>query len=88
MSNASGMDIAAVEHLAAVLSARADEIDGIANALTHQFNSVGWYGPDADFTRSNWPNHRAALINVAFALRHAAQVARQNASQQQDVSSH
>jgi hypothetical protein len=83
------MDIQAVRHLASLLASKADEIEAIANALTHQLKSVDWRGNDADKFRGDWNSgHRTQLLHVASILRSTATVARKNANEQEQVSSH
>lgn len=84
-----GMDIQAVRQLAKVLAAKADEIEGIANALTHQLGNVDWKGGDADRFRGEWNSgHRSQLMHVASSLRDTSSVANRNATEQEQVSSH
>jgi len=83
------MDIQRVRQLASLLASKADEIESIANSLTHQLGSVEWRGPDADRFRSDWNSgHRTQLMNVAHSLRDTSSVATRNANEQEQVSSH
>jgi hypothetical protein len=78
---------AAVRTLAGRLSAKADEIDAIANGLSSQLDGVVWVGFHADSFRSDWQStHRTQLHNVATALRDAASRATANANQQEEAS--
>ncbi|GAA2394854.1 hypothetical protein Cme02nite_54870 [Catellatospora methionotrophica] len=84
-----GMDIQAVRHLAKMLGTKADEIEAIANSLTHQLGSVEWRGADADRFRSEWNSgHRSQLLNVASALRDTSSVATRNANEQEQAAAH
>jgi uncharacterized protein YukE len=87
MANFTGMDISAVRTLASQLSAKADEIESITNALSGQLDGVQWEGPDAQNFRTDWQNtHRTQLNNVASALRDASGRATSNANQQDEAS--
>jgi len=87
MASFTGMDIGAVRTLASQLSAKADEIDAIANGLSSQLDGVQWVGFDADSFRSDWQStHRIQLHNVATALRDASTRATANATQQEQAS--
>ena len=84
-----GMDIQAVRQLAKMLAAKADEIEAIANSLTHQLGNVDWRGHDADRFRGDWnTGHRSQLLHVAASLRDTSSVAARNANDQEQVSSH
>lgn len=88
MSGFVGMDVAAVRSLASHLSAKADEIESIANMLSSQLDMVQWVGQDAQTFRGEWQGtHRAQLHTVATALRDAATRANANANQQEQASS-
>ena len=83
-----GMDIGSVRSLATQLSAKADEIEHLASALTSQLDGVAWVGADAENFRSEWQSHhRSQLTAVANALRDASQRATANANQQEQASS-
>jgi uncharacterized protein YukE len=82
-----GMDISAVRGLATQLTAKADEIEQIANTLSGQLDSAQWLGADAEKFRGDWHNtYRAQLHNVAGALRDASTRASHNATQQEQAS--
>jgi hypothetical protein len=83
-----GMDVEAVRLLASQLSAKADEIDTIANALTTQLGNVQWLGMDADTFRGDWnTSYHTQLQTVSSALRDASTRATNNAAQQEQASS-
>ena len=87
MASFTGMDIGAVRTLASQLSAKADEIDAIANGLSSQLDGVQWVGFDADGFRGDWQStHRTQLHAVATALRDASTRATANANQQEQAS--
>ncbi len=84
-----GMDIQAVRQLAKLLAIKADEIEQIANTLSHTLGGVDWKGHDADTFRSEWNSgHRSQLLHVAAALRDTSSTATRNANEQEQVSSH
>ncbi|GGS54349.1 WXG100 family type VII secretion target [Actinokineospora fastidiosa] len=83
-----GMDPQAVRTLATQLTANADQIDSLANALNAQLQGTQWVGQDASSFRSDWESrHRPQLAAVASALRDAATRATVNAQQQEQTSS-
>jgi uncharacterized protein YukE len=87
MVSFTGMDIPAVRTLATQLSAKADEIESIANTLSSQLDGVQWIGFDADGFRNDWQStHRTQLHAVATALRDASTRATANANQQEQAS--
>jgi uncharacterized protein YukE len=87
MSNVLGMDPQQVRQLAVSLNAKADEIDTIMQTLTSSLDNVQWIGTDATTFRNDWQStHRNQLQQVANALRDAATVATNNATQQETAS--
>ena len=87
MAGFTGMDVAALRTLASQLSAKADEIDSIANGLSSQLDGVQWVGFDADGFRNDWQTtHRTQLHAVSTALRDASSRATANANQQEEAS--
>jgi uncharacterized protein YukE len=88
MTSFVGMDVQAVRTLATQFTAKAEEIDSIANSLSNQLNGVQWVGVDGDSFRSDWQSqHRTQLQTVSTALRDAATRATSNANQQEETSS-
>lgn len=87
MAGFTGMDVEAVRTLASQLSAKADEIDTIASALSSSLDGVHWVGLDADGFRGDWHNtYRTQLSTVSSALRDASSRATNNAAQQEQAS--
>lgn len=85
--NMTGMDIAGVRQLAQQLTQKADEISQIASQLTNALNGADWRGPDREKFVSDWQSqHVAALSRVSEGLKQAAQLATQNAQQQEQAS--
>ena len=79
-----GMDIGAVRSLAQQMRAKADEIQQIAGQLTSALTGVQWVGPDRERFVNDWQGqHVTALNRVCEELRNAAQLADQNATQQE-----
>lgn len=82
-----GMDIGAVRSLAQQMRAKADEIQQIAGQLTSALTGVQWVGPDRERFVNDWQGqHVTALSRVCEELRNAAQLADQNATQQEQAS--
>lgn len=85
--NMLGMDVGEVRSFANQLDSRADEIEQIVNTLTNALHQVQWLGNDANNFRHEWDSaHRSQLNTVANALRDAARVANNNATQQEQAS--
>lgn len=82
-----GMDVAAVRALASQMTNSASEIQNLANQLTSQLQGASWVGPDRERFVSDWQStHVAQLNQVVNALHEAAQLANQNAQQQETAS--
>ena len=82
-----GMDVGEVRAFAGQLDSKADEIEQIVNALSNALHQVQWLGNDANSFRNDWEStHRSQLNMVANALRDAARVANNNATQQEQAS--
>ena len=87
MTSFLGMDTGQVRQLASQLNAKADDIDSIMNTLTTALGNTQWVGNDATSFRNDWQGtHRMQLQQVATALRDAAQLATNNANQQDTAS--
>lgn len=82
-----GMDPEAVRAMAAQMSAGAQQIRDLAAQIGSQVESAPWTGADREKFVSEWQgNHMAALTQVSEAIEQAAQVANQNADQQEQTS--
>ncbi len=82
-----GMDIEAVRQLAGQMDARAEQISTLMHELTNALENTEWIGPDRDRFVEGWKGtHANQLLTVAQSLREAANIARDNAQQQQDAS--
>ena len=82
-----GMDVQGVRSLAQLMNQRADEIQQFAAQLTQSLDGAQWVGPDREQFVADWKSHHMASIHaVVEALKHAAQMASQNAQQQEDAS--
>jgi hypothetical protein len=72
-----------------LLKQKKQEIDQLINAVNNALNSTSWEGPDAAaFKTQQWPQHRQHLMQVGVALEGFGQSALNNASEQEQVSSH
>jgi uncharacterized protein YukE len=82
-----GMDITGVRQLANQMSSAANEIQQLSGQLTNLLGNTQWVGPDHDRFASEWHGtYMGQLQNVATALTDAANVATQNATQQETAS--
>ncbi len=82
-----GMIVDEVEHLAAQMDQRVQEIEGLRNTLTQQLESAHWVGADRENFHGEWTSvHVPSLVNVENGLKDAAAKARQNAQQQREAS--
>ncbi len=82
-----GMDIPAVRSLAVQMDTQADAIVTLMQQLTTSLQNTAWLGADRQAFESDWQGqHCAQLRAVADSLKLAAQRARQNADQQEQVS--
>lgn len=82
-----GMDIIEVRSLAQQLNNASQEIQQLAQQLTTRLQNTPWVGADRERFVSDWEGqHRQGLQQVVSALQHAAQLATQNASEQENVS--
>ena len=87
MAQFTGMDIAEVRGLAAQLDHAADEIKHLASQLTSKLQGTSWVGHDRETFLNEWQSqHQARLNQVSEALHQAAQGARKNADEQEQVS--
>jgi uncharacterized protein YukE len=87
MANVWGLDVQQVRDLATNLDREADSIDQILSKLTGILNNTQWTGPDATQFRNDWQgSHTTALRKVGQALRDTAQLARTNATAQEQTS--
>ncbi|NNN22403.1 MAG: hypothetical protein HKL80_10440 [Acidimicrobiales bacterium] len=82
-----GMDVDQVRQLANQMSQAAGEIESLSAQLTSALNSTQWVGPDQQRFMSEWTSqHSPNLRNVCQGLHQAAQLAIQNANQQEQAS--
>ena len=82
-----GMDISAIRALASQMTNSASEIQNLLQQMTSQLQSASWVGPDRERFVGDWQStHVPALNNVVTALGQAAQLAGQNAQQQETAS--
>ncbi len=82
-----GMDIDQVRQLANQMTQAAEQIEQLNSQLTSALNSTQWVGPDQQRFMSEWTSqHSPNLRNVSQGLEQAAQLANQNASQQEQAS--
>ena len=82
-----GMDLEQVRAFANQLNSDAEQIENIVNSLTSQLGNVQWIGNDASKFTSEWDSsYRPQLQSVSTALRDAANVANNNATQQEQAS--
>ena len=89
MAGMQGMDVEAVDDLGTKMKLRAEDISQIMNEINALISGSQaiWMGPDADRFRSDWEsNLKNQLINVARAVDGAGQSAKNNATEQRDVS--
>ncbi len=87
MTVSHGMDIQAVRSLATQMDTQADAIVTLMQQLTTSLQNTAWLGADRQTFESDWQGqHCAQLRAVADSLKLAAQRARQNADQQEQVS--
>lgn len=87
MSNITGMNIQEVRQLATQLDHAADEIKQLSDTLTSRLNGTAWVGPDQQRFTGEWQGqHHVQLNRVVEALHQAAQIARRNADEQEQVS--
>jgi uncharacterized protein YukE len=86
--NVYGADVAELRSLGDKLARSADDLDRIANLLTHQITSTtAWVGPNAQKFRGEWSGaHRGAVATSARALRDCAATLRRNADEQDRTS--
>lgn len=86
--NVYGADVAELRLLGEKLARSADDLDRIANLLTHQITSTtAWVGPSAQKFRGEWSgSHRGAVATSARALRDCAAALRRNADEQDRTS--
>jgi uncharacterized protein YukE len=89
MTISHGMNIDEVRHLGQQLQTQSDQIRSIVNQLESAIHSTSWVGPDATtFKNDWWPQHRQHLQAAADGLHGFGQSALNNASEQENVSSH
>lgn len=90
MSNIThGMNPEEVNALGVQLQSVSDQIQQIVNQLESSVSSTTWVGPDAQqFKTQWWPQHKGQLSNVANELHSFGQSAKNNASEQLNVSGH
>jgi hypothetical protein len=89
MSFTHGMNVEQVRQLGHLLQAKADEIITMLGQIDSQLNSTTWEGPDAQqFKGQWWPEHKGRLQQVSEGIRGFGQSALNNASAQEDASSH
>ena len=82
-----GMDIEAVRQLAVQMENNASQIEQLIGTLTATLEGTEWIGPDRERFVGDWNNtHKIQLTAVANSLRDAANAARSNADQQDQVS--
>jgi uncharacterized protein YukE len=87
MSQFTGMDVAEVRQLATQLDHAAEEIKQLTQSLTSKLHGTAWVGQDQQTFLNDWQSqHQARLNQVSEALSQAAQIARRNADDQQQVS--
>lgn len=87
MANFTGMDIAEVRNLASQLDHAAEEIKHLTSQLSSKLHATSWVGHDRETFLNDWQSqHQARLNQVSEALNNAAQVARKNADEQEQVS--
>lgn len=85
----SGMNIDEVRNLGQQLKAKGQEILQLVNQLNGLIHNTSWVGPDANnFKGPWWDGHRAHLNKIAQDLEGFGQSALNNASEQQNISSH
>lgn len=86
-----GMDVEAVRGLAGQLDHKAEGIRSLVReieAVVHNLRS-NWDGRDAtQFADQWWPQHRNELNKAAEAIAGLSQSAKNNASEQEQVSNH
>lgn len=82
-----GMDTAAVRQLAQQMDSVADTIQQAMQRLTSQLGSTDWRGNDSNKFRNDWQAmHCRELNHVISNLKANANIARQNATQQEQAS--
>jgi len=89
MAGMQGMDVEAVDDLGTKMKLRAEDITRMMNEINSLITGSRaiWMGPDAERFRSDWEsNLKNQLTNVSTALDGAGQSAKNNASEQRDVS--
>jgi hypothetical protein len=81
------MNVAEVEKLGADLQTIAGDIAGIVKRLEKQIGTTTWVGTDANrFKNEWWPGHRSKLSQIHNDLHGFGQSAKNNASEQRQVS--
>lgn len=89
MAISHGMNIQEVKNLGHRLQQQAQHLQDLVRQLEGQINGTTWVGPDATtFKNQWWPEHRQHLSQAAEGLRGFGQSALNNASAQEQVSSH
>ena len=82
-----GMDIAAVRGLASLLDNSASQIQELMQRLTNELQNTSWMGPDREQFCGNWQGQHCSQLNsVISGLQDAANVARNNANEQESTS--
>ena len=82
-----GMDIELVRQLATEMRTAAQQAQDILTRITGRLQSTPWEGPDRQKFQGEWEGpHTAALTNVINGLNQAADIAMQNAAQQEQAS--
>ncbi len=82
-----GMDIEAVQQLAARMDENAGQIDQLVGTLTQALLDTQWVGQDRERFVGDWDGQFVPqLKTVAQSLRDTATAARQNAEEQQQAS--
>lgn len=90
MSNIThGMNPEEVQALGQQLQSVSEQIQQIVSQLEHSVSGTTWVGPDAQqFKTQWWPQHKNHLTSVANDLHGFGQSAKNNASEQLNVSGH
>jgi WXG100 family type VII secretion target len=86
-----GMNVDQVENLGRQLKGKANEIDGLTNAINGLVDQLQttWKGHDASEFKGWWDSqHRPALQRLREAIDGLGQSALHNASEQRQVSGH
>ena len=89
MAVSHGMNVEEVRGLGQQLQTQAENIQQVMAHLDSAVNGATWLGPDADtFKGQWWPQHRQQLQQVVQGLHDFGQSAMNNATEQENVSSH